>query len=214
MANVITKIEGRRGCGYRGKGGTYLVADGRGTTCFKLPIELTVCPYCGSGIKFSREFTWITPQLFNDAKCDNHEMGRGHLCIGCPLNHRDEKRRLGLMWVGNKFYTPAEFTAEAARQGISKRIAHIPREFEVGKTWILLAHIEAVKKQVVHKPFPEVEIDAIEYAPGIFHAFCPQRIEYVVTGLETETELNAMEARGLTLVNVIRDIDAQKQLEL
>ena len=45
------------------------------------------------------------------------------------------------------------------------------------------------------------------FKPGIFHAFRPSAIEYIVTGEETTEELEAMEKRGFTLVEVCRDTD-------
>lgn len=213
MPEIITKIEGRRGCGYRQSGGLYLIADGRGRNCYKLPIELTTCPCCGEGIKFSRGFTWITGALFGSAVCNDREQFETDLCFECPLSDINERGRFGLMWVGEKFYSPAEFTAEAARQGISKRIAQIPRGFKVGETWILLAHIKAFPRleEIAGRPGTGSSV-VTTWHPGIFHAFKPQRIEYVVTGLETETELQALADRGFTLVKVIRDIDTQKAI--
>ena len=97
------------------------------------------------------------------------------------------------MWVGEKFYkTPVHFSKEAAVQGISKRLPFIPKDFAVGIDWILLAHA----KTLVHGPA------GTELKPAIFMAFCPERIEYVVTGNETDDELQALADRGLTLVDV------------
>jgi hypothetical protein len=125
------------------------------------------------------------------------------------LNVTDPAARFGLLWVGDKFYTANEFRAEALRQGISKRIGAIPRGFKVGETWILLAHIKGGTRSISIGE----DQTAIEKFPAIFHAFKPSRIEYVVTGLETETELKAMEDRGITLIEVIRDIDLQSSIE-
>ena len=50
------------------------------------------------------------------------------------------------------------------------------------------------------------------YKKGIFSAFVPERIEYVVKGTESPDELENMAKRGITLVNVIRDKDAQLEL--
>jgi hypothetical protein len=212
MPDIITKIEGRRGCGYRQPGGLYLVADGRGQHCDKLPIELTVCPCCGEGIKFSRGFTWITGALFASAECSNAEQIRTDLCFECPFSDIHERGRYGLMWVGEKFYSAAEFTLEAARQGISKRIAQIPRDFKIGETWIVLAHIKAIRRDAPVMVDGNAIGSAPHWFPGIFHAFRPQRIEYVVTGKETDEQLNAYVKRGFTLVRVIRDIDTQQPM--
>lgn len=74
--------------------------------------------------------------------------------------------------------------------GVSRRIAAIPRDFKLGETWVWLAHRRAISKA-----------DGTETA-GVFRMFRPQRIEYVVNGTETEEELNRMEERGFTLVEV------------
>jgi hypothetical protein len=114
--------------------------------------------------------------------------------------------RVGLLWVGEKYYpTAQEFTREANFMGTSKRISAIPKDIEVGKTWVYLAHRKAISKIT--------EKGEIEFAPGIFRAFRPERIEYVVKGTETEEELEKLEKRGLTLIKVIRDIDAQLKIE-
>lgn len=184
---IITKHEGPRGCGYRKKGGLYFVGGRYGEPCGKLPIELTYCPCCGAGIKFSRGFQWIGSQLIEKVPCSASE------CKQCPV-WSGAIERYGLMWVGEKFYpTPDDFLMEARRMGISKRIATVPKDFVVSKDWILLAHKKAICDIVDGKT---------EYIAGIFQAFKPTRIEYVVKGDETQEELERMEKRGITLVDV------------
>jgi hypothetical protein len=113
---------------------------------------------------------------------------------------------MGLMWVGAKYYpSPTEFTREAAAQGISKRIAQIPRELVVGKTWIALAHPAAIGKIVEHK---------VKSFPGVFAVFRPSAIEYVVTGKETDKQLADMESRGITLVDIVKISDTQTRLTI
>lgn len=59
--------EKKRGCGYRKIGGLYLVTDGGGSPCDRLPFELDVCPTCGGGIKPARGWSWFSPAgLFLD----------------------------------------------------------------------------------------------------------------------------------------------------
>jgi hypothetical protein len=41
------------------------------------------------------------------------------------------------------------------------------------------------------------------FSPGIFRAFIPQRIEYIITGEEDTTELDNLEKRGFSLIDVI-----------
>jgi len=110
-----------------------------------------------------------------------------------------------LLWVGHKFYkTPGEYMSEAGRMGISRRVKSIPRNFELGKTWVWLAHIEAVRAE-----------DGT-YEPAVFHAFQPQRMEYVVAEDDTEEKLNRLERQGFTLVNVVRlgeQTDIEEEVE-
>ena len=114
-----------------------------------------------------------------------------------------------LMWIGEKFYpTPADFSSEAAQAGVSKRISQIPKDLVVGETWVLLAHPKTCVKWTVGENGEQVA----NYTPGIFHAFIPQRIEYIVTGNETLEELESKVKRGITLVNVIPDTKAQMEL--
>lgn len=203
---IIKKVESARGCGYRKKGGLYFVTDGKGKPCGKLPIELNVCPCCGAGIKFSRGFTWVTAALIGDRECDiDPALFEIDQCGSCPFNTTDPNKRFGLMWVGEKFYSPDEFRNEALQKGISKRIASIPNDFKIGETWVWLAHIKAVKIPFVN----ELDQPSIEHRPGIFYAFKPSRIEYVIKGDETDEQLEAMEKRGITLVDVMRDVDQQ-----
>jgi hypothetical protein len=192
MATIETKVEGKRGCGYRKPGALYFISEGIASSCDKLPILLDVCPCCSAGIKQARGFTWILSKLFEDKNCNGN-------CERCPMNLKD--LRLGLMWVGEKYYpTPAHFSKEAARMGVSKRISQIPKEFIVGETWIALAHPKAISEV-------NAETEEIEYKPGIFRAFQPDRIEYVVRGDESEEDLASKEKRGITLVKVIPEVE-------
>lgn len=186
MATIHTRIESARGCGYRKGGGLYLVSDGVMVPCGKLPIPLDVCPVCDHGIHPSRGWTWIDiAALSATAPECAVQTERTHLL--CPLN--GSVRRSGLLWVGEEHYaTPEAFLTEAQTMGVSRRISKVPRDFVLGQTWVFFAH---------RKCFGED-------GPGIFHAFMPKAIEYVVTGEETEEELDRLESRGLTLVKVVR----------
>lgn len=183
--NIQTRYEKKRGCGYRKSGGIYLMGDGVSKPCAKLPIQLSVCAHCGQGMKQSRGFTWLSDDFLRESPCSKIESK----CQSCyPLCGQEEK--VLLMWVGKKFYPSVEdFKLEAASMGISKRIPHLPKDFKVGKSWVLLAHPEATDNDP-----PE---------PGIFMCFKPNAIEYVVKGTETESELESIEARGINLVKVI-----------
>lgn len=85
--------------------------------------------------------------------------------------------------------------------GISRRITRVPKGFEVGKTWVALAH-ERASVEVEKDQFGNLDAVAI---PGVFHLFRPNEIQYVVKGDETEKELAAIRKRGLTPVRVIQD---------
>lgn len=179
---IFTRYDEKRGCGYRKPAGVYLVSDGMATTCNRLPIPLNICPCCGAGVKFSRGFTWIQPKkLFPELSP----------CMGCPgCFYTPSKEIAGLLWVGEKFYSPHSFLTESAAQGVSRRLSTVPHSFEVGKTWVYFAHKHAVT------------LEDGTTGPGIFAAFCPTRIEYVVTGKETEDKLQRLIRRGFTLVHV------------
>lgn len=205
--NIRDVVESKRGCGYRVPGGLYLVTSGLGRVCGALPIELTVCPTCHHGIKPSRGWTWINiATLVEQRGCDRQEKEGEEGCGDCPI--ADAKIQMaGLLWVGEKFYsTPDEFSKEAARMGISRRISMVPRGFRVGETWVALAHRKAFPTTFDLKPGEE-----IEWHSAIFHLFRPARIEYVVKGDETDEELESLEKRGISLVRVKR---AEEQEEL
>ena len=196
MATINSSAEHARGCGYRKPGGLYLVAGALSRPCGKLPIPLTVCPCCGSGIKPARGWTWIESKLVKDAPCSLVD------CVGCyPFDGKVEI--FGLIWIGTKFYPTAQsFSKEAAAMGVSRRIKSIPREFKLGETWVLLAHRYAIPA----KSKDESDI------PGIFTAFKPTRIEYVIREDDSDEKLESLEKRGITLVNVF-PIHEQKEIK-
>lgn len=241
MATIETRREEARGCGFRKGGGIYLVNDGAGRGCGRMPIPLHSCPTCSQGFKPARGWTWVDGKAILETApaCRHAEplvqerpdgIIRAHInlevppeCSACPFSGLKEER-VGLLWVGGKFYeTAEEFTREAVRMGISRRISQIPKELVVGQTWIWLAH-RKVMPAVHDEICPEFEANKhnllmlaslpkdvvptctceAEMTPGIFHAFVPTRIEYVVKGDETEEDLDALEKRGLTLVKVER----------
>lgn len=193
---IQTRIEGSRGCGTRKEGGLYLVADGLAAPCGRLPIPLDVCPCCGEGIKPSRGWTWIDLQALSDPHPCKANAAPA-LCATCPLGN--PPRRAGLIWVGEAYYpTPEDFTREARDQGISRRIPHVPRGFKTGKTWVALGHRKAIPQEDTWKA-------------GIFHLYRPTAIEYVVTGDETQEDLEKMIRRGVTPVRIL---NPQQDLDL
>lgn len=218
MASVRTSVEGARGCGYRKPGGLYLVADRPTETCNKLPVELHVCPTCGAGVKQSRGWTWIMP----DPLLTPGPHGSPEHDAVCPLGTAVDwsGRRAGLIWVGGMYYPkPADFMTEAYNMGVSRRISAVPRGFEIGTTWVALAHAKAIRHgyQVdgEGQVYPHLSSAVIAangdshrvsdvHIPGVFTMFMPTAVEYIVKGTESEDELDALEARGLSLVDVRR----------
>src|SRR5215472_14992217 len=139
MPTVHERTEEKRGCGYRQPGGIYLVGSARSRGCCKLPWPLTVCPTCHAGIKPQRGFQWVEPAIFAGADCNEE--------TPCPLDtfSYGYPQKIGLMWVGEKFYpSAAHFVQEAARQGVSKRLSAVPLDFVVGQDWVALAHRAAI----------------------------------------------------------------------
>lgn len=204
---IQTRTEGKRGCGYRKPGGLYLVAPAEGHACCRLPYPLTVCPCCGAGIKFARGWTWVEPEkLFGHVECQDAELFRQ-----CPLSihNLNKMGRAGLIWIGEAHYkTTDDFTAEASRMGVSRRITAVPRQFRLGETWVLLAHIKGIRSE--EEPEGDIpdggmfpNLKKVAWKPAIFTVFRPTAIEYVVTGEESEEELGRMIDRGITPVRVI-----------
>lgn len=230
MASIRTSVEGARGCGHRKEGGLYLVSGQLSEPCPLLPYETKVCPTCGEGIRPARGFTWVDGEKFIPPTVHGDDE---HWPV-CPLAPVAEFRgddgwvvivegetgvpqsrlgRCGLIWIGEQFYpTPQHFMAEAARQGVSRRITAVPKDFEVGKTWVLLGHRKAIERAcsecgdeaITDEECPVCLGARFVWAPGVITAFRPAAIEYVVKGNETEEELEALEKRGLSLVRVVK----------
>ena len=139
---VPVRVESRRGCGYRQEKGIYIVSAGISRPCGRLPIPCDICPCCGGGIKPSRSWTWVDADaLFLQHPCDIVDQPE---CQTCPA--RKSLGRAGLLWIGGKYYpTPAHWTQESEKMGVSRRIPHVPKDLEIGKTWILVAHRECIE---------------------------------------------------------------------
>lgn len=205
-----------RGCGYRKVGGLYLCGEYISIPCDRLPYPLDVCPVCGGGIKVSRGFTKINPlRLFGYHQPCSDKI---RPCFVC--DPKDEPAFI--MGVGERYYkTPGDFMLEARKLGVSKRIPFIPKELELGKTVVYLAHPKAceVRESVAlqkamaiadsSKTNQERLIDSerIEYRLGIFSAFIPHRVEKLIWEHDaTAEELESLEKRGITPV-VIKNGD-------
>jgi hypothetical protein len=191
------------------------MSGGLGEPCERLPLPVVECPTCRRGIKPARGFAWIDGEEFfghvkhgteqHDRRCplgsrrSTEIKGEGYVRTVLDDDGKD-LTKVGLLWIGEKFYpTVAHFTEEAARMGVSRRISQVPRDFEVGKTWVFLGHRKAIMAIVDNKELGRGEV---KFTPGIFRVFKPERIEYVVKGDETEEELEALVKRGLTPVKV------------
>lgn len=212
--SVQVRVEGKRGCGYRKIGGLYLVFNGPTGSCGKLPVSLDMlnrCPHCHEplpvdyGVRPSRAPRMLqNPELlWRDVACNSN----GH-CQSCPLSNAYETGPALLLWIGEMHYpTPQEFNQEAVSMGISRRIAQLPEGFEVGETWVLLAHAKAIQKR---EPVTEDEDgqlllvpgEKIVYSPGVFGLFRPSAIEIVVSGDEPDEMIEGYIKRGLTPVKV------------
>jgi hypothetical protein len=196
-ARIEVRNEEVRGCGTRQIGGLYMVDfETEFHPCGKMPLAMPVCPTCCQGIKPARQFVWVDADaILADALedvCQNPECGKW-----CPLSNASNKfGRSGLLWIGEMYYkTPADFMLEAMVQGISRRVAFVPKGFKVGESWVLLAHVRAGGPKV----------------PGVFGMFKPRAIEIVCRGDETEKEVDDYIARGLTPVVVSNAVPIAKR---
>jgi hypothetical protein len=202
---VVVRVEGKRGCGWRQAGGLYMMGGELMSPCGVLPIALTVCPFCNAGIKLSRGWTWVLKEVLGTLECSWVQLPEkrcNELCV--PFDGSVEE--FGLLWVGEKFYaTPDDFMREGAAQGISKRISAVPRNFVLGETWVLLAHRRAVLRLGSE--------GSVEGFAGVFSAFRPTALEYVVKRGDSPEKITGLEDRGITCVEIRRDVEEQN-LEL
>lgn len=206
--SIETRYDRPRGCGYRRPGGLYFLGAGETVECQKLPAPVIECRCCGHEVSQTRGIQKIKPaMLWGDLSCG------GRWCAQCKINRPDAY----LMWVGDKFYTPAQFIAEANTYGeISKRIAGrdgrpmLPSGFVVGESAVLLAHPSAIVR-FRNNGKGKLEPD---HQPGVFMAFVPTRIEYVVRGDESDEHLQSIADHGVTLVRVVRcDANGEPMVE-
>ena len=209
-------IEPKRLCGCRRINELYLCGSYISVPCDRIPYPLEVCPVCGGGVKMSRGLTNITPyQLFGNHHDCNDILRPCFMC-----DPKDESAFI--MGVGEKYYkTPQDFMEEADRLGVSKRIPFIPKELELGKTVVYLAHPKACqvkespalqRAMAIIRPPEEtqvqlMEVEKVECKVGIFSAFIPQRVEKLIWEHDaTPEELEKLEKRGITPV-IVKDGD-------
>ena len=202
-------IESKRGCGFRKVGGLYLCGDGPVTGCHRLPIPLDVCPTCHGGIKQLRGWTWVLPVLLGGpcpslSDTFDHQGGwHCQACAACSPEILGEK--VGLLWIGDKFYSTKTFLEEASNMGISRRITAIPRGFKVGEHWVLLAHPKAVKRGESAVEVMGGGFTADLYTPGIFQVFKPTKIEKILDSDATPEQVKEWENKGVKVVVVPAD---------
>lgn len=201
-------VEPERGCGYRKAGGLYLVGGGVGEPCERLPIDLSTCPCCKrspirqqqgiepAGVQYI--FGQALPCDRGDqAAADQGHHGRCVLCNEKLMAEADPSDEFFVLWIGKQYYsTPADWTKEANKLGVSRRMSSIPKKMVLGKSWVLVAHPEVTKSECPDcegkgfvaaeaKDTPK-ECEACEgkrfkMNPAIFHCFRPRAIELVVT---------------------------------
>ncbi len=191
--------EPKRGCGYRVVGGLYLVGSFGSVACDRLPIPVGSCPICGMGIHFTRALTRINPYRLwgNHSDCDED-----FACVCC----RPPTGQHFLMMVGEKFYSPDSFTEEAKRLGVSKRVPTTatkkiptgPKGLKLGSTVVYLAHSHAVR--LPDDPITQEPV----FQMGVFSAFKPQRLEYLMWKSEATPERVAEYAKhGVTVIPIL-----------
>lgn len=234
-------IEARRGCGYRKVGKLYLMGTGISIPCDRLPYELVPCKCCGWAPTQNRVISRLHRNYFRGtlkkglgvSVTGQHFVMRkavdGEIRLApcdcesfCPICYPDDileeklmdSEYIGLMWVGNRYYTSREFVQEANTMGVCKAISQLPKGLILGKTWIFLAHPkvpiyedpeylkelgewklgEEARDKLAPKP-PE--------RPAIFYAFTPQRLEMLLPESEcTPDKLRQYTERGITIIPV------------
>lgn len=209
MNTARVSIEGKRGCGYRKKGGLYLMGDRPNAPCDRLPIELKVCPICHAGIKPSRGWTWINPRaLFGQDDCGLN------FCGICPCGLATPEEG-GLLWIGTQHYqTARDYMKEAATMGLSRRLTAVPKRFEAGKTQVYLAHRQAIIESCTctmeetggqgQKGCSSCGGKGWIGRPGIFTSFRPTHVEKVVDRDTPEEECEQLRKRGIDPVIVVQ----------
>jgi hypothetical protein len=199
----------KRGCGWRKIGGIYLMSEDAPYGCARLPIPLEKCPCCGRGIVPARGFTWVRADelLRASPACPLAETRQ---CRSCPINQITFGGigQAGLIWIGEKYYpTVDHFVRESMNLGVSRRLAHLPHDFKIGETYILLAH-----KRAIVGPFKAGE--RMTTKPGIFWIFRPSRAEIVVRGNEPDEKIERLLKRGLIPVVIERQGDLQEAMTI
>jgi hypothetical protein len=224
-------LEPERGCGYRKPGGLYLVNDGPGVPCDRLPVPIAPCACCGFEPNQIRSHQWLPGRFLGDhvlqafrtgdetrnedpydrfpigwRACSDHKSRRWSEQAGGFVTGRDpicvpSDEPRLLMWVGKKHYTPSTFADEARRLGISKRVPVIPEGLVLGETWVVLAHPDACHDGLTWGLRWLFGDGEVLTSPGVFQAFVPTRAEIVLR--ESEATPARLELEGKRGVDVV-----------
>lgn len=193
-------VEQKRGCGYRKVGGLYLVGDGKGERCDRLPMAIIPCPTCGEEPRFHRAISKINPlRIFglHEEQMVCADMVPGNYDPICSPSDV-----AFLMWVG-KEYTANTFAVEARQMGVSKRIHQIPKDFQIGIDWVWLGKLNLIPPEG-----KTLALDSNErgYGSGIFTIFKPTSIEKIITeSRSTSGEAEKLKEQGIVPIVVPDD---------
>jgi hypothetical protein len=175
------------------------------------------CPCCGTGIVPSRGWTWVSPVLIAQDALPCRKAGlQCKLCIVERLieesryaDYKMVEHLCGLLWIGEQFYaTPRDFSEEAAELGISRRVHSVPRGFKLGETPVMLAHRKGTVEWITN---PDTGAPQPVQVPAVFSIFVPSAVEVIVSGDESDDEIEALVKRGLTPVKVEYVIPTREQ---
>lgn len=96
--------------------------------------------------------------------------------------------------------------------GISRRLNSIPREIEIGETWVYIAHIKAILESL--------EQGEASWVPGVFQVFKPSHFDLVINDKnkvpdKAKNLYDRLEGKGrIVVVEPLPDDDEQKKLYL
>jgi hypothetical protein len=188
-------IEDERLAGFRHVHNMYLVSHKNITLkCDRFPLEVSFCPTCGSGIKFSRGLALINPVKL---------LGEHKSCTcpsTCPVCHPKNTTAF-TTGIGGKFYDRLDsFVREATDIGVSKTVHNIPRTLTLNKTgvYVIYRDVNALtldsQQNMNHNKHESFYIVAY---------FIPEALEYLMW----ESEINdrtksSAERRHITIIPV------------
>jgi hypothetical protein len=208
--------ETERGCGWRHIGGFYLMGSGMGQGCDALPLDLEPCGECGFElpkklrVMMSVHSGYLRPKILVKHSLPKDSEKVGEKCsdkFPCPVCNMKFGKKFLLMTVAKEFYSPESFIEEARKYGVSKRIRPetLPKEFELGKTWVFLAHKEAIRTKDSNPDILTDERKLGEYKRGLFYAFKPKRIEAIVGDNEKPEKVKDLEDEGFKVIQLPHD---------